>query len=125
MLADGFRDRRIDRDEFRQTDRFQRMSDHRRGSYDAETDVIGMQGMVPGEEIAQSTEIHAGHLGTIEDDMATGPLLGFFNNLLKPQRVKGIQMSGKGHHPDGRMIRDVEVQHKGLIGKRMEKVKRI
>ena len=124
-MADRLTDGRIDRDEFRQMDGFQCMPDHRRGSYDTETDVIGMQGMVPGEEIAQSTEIHAGHLGTIEDDMATGPLLGFFNNLLKPQRVKGIHMPGKGHHSDGRMIRDVEVPHKGLIGKRMERVKRI
>jgi hypothetical protein len=81
--------------------------------------------MVPRKKVAQTAQVHAAHLGTIEDDMVTGPLLGFFNNLLKPQRVKGIQMPGEGNHPGGRIIRDVEGQHKGFIGKRMERVKRI
>lgn len=123
-MTDRLRDGGIDRDEFRQMEGFQHMPDHRRGSYDTENNLIGMQGMVPGKEIAQSTEIHASHLGTIEDDMMTGPLLGL-NNLLKTQRVKGIHMPGKGHHPGGRMIRDVEVQHTGFIGKKEERVKSI
>jgi hypothetical protein len=79
--------------------------------------------MVPRKEVAHTTKIHAGHVGTTEDDVATGSLLGFFNNQLKPQRVKGIQMPGKGQNSSSRMIGDVEVQHKGFIGKNVERVK--
>ena len=106
-------------------DGFQRLPDHRRGSYDTETDLIRMQGMVPGKKIAQSPEIHAGHLGTFEDNMVTGPLLGSSDNFLKPQRVKGIHMPGKGQYSSGRIFRDEEVQHKSFIGKQEERVKNL
>ncbi len=118
-----FRDRRIDRNEVCQPQGFQGMPNHRGRSYDTETHLIDMQGVVPRKEVAHSTKIHAGHVGKIKDDMVTGPLLGLRNNVFKPQVAKRIHMSRKRQSFGGWMIRDVEVQHEGFIGKKGERVK--
>ena len=99
------------------------MPDHGGRSHDTETHLIDMQSMVPREEVAHSAKVHTGHAGKIKDDVATGALLGLRNNVFKPQGLKGIKMPGKGQDSSGRMIRDVEVQHKGFIGKNVERVK--
>lgn len=69
------------------------MPNHGGRSDDTKMHLIDMQGMVPRKEVAHTTKIHAGHVGKIEDDVATGSLLSLLKYLLKPQRVKGIQMS--------------------------------
>ena len=99
------------------------MPDHGGRSHDTETHLIDKQSMVPRKEVAHSAKVYAGHAGTIEDDVVTGALLGLRNNVFKPQGLKGIKMPGKGQDSSGRMIRDVEVQHKGFIGKNVERVK--
>ena len=93
MLADRFRDRRIDRNEVCQPEGFQGMPHHRGRSDDTETHLIDMQGVVPRKEVAHSPKIHAGHVGKIKDDMMTGPLPGLCNNVFKPQVAKRIHMS--------------------------------
>ena len=99
------------------------MPDHGGRSHDTETHLIDMQSMVPREEVAHSAKVHTGHAGKIKDDVATGALLCLRNKVFKSQGLKGIQMPGKGQDSSGRMIRDVEVQHKGFIGKNVERVK--
>jgi len=123
MMTDRFRNGRMDRNEFRQMERFHRITDHGGRSHDTETHLIDMQRMVPRKKVAHSAKVHGGHVGKIEDDVATGSLLGLLNKFFKPQGLKGIQMSGKGQYSGGRMIGAVKVLHKRFIGKTEERVK--
>ena len=124
MVTDGFRNRRIDRNEFRQMKRFHRIADHGGRGHDTEAHLIDMQSVVPGEKVAHSSKVHGGHVGKIEDDVAAGSLVGLLNEFFKPQGLKGIQVSGKSQYSRGRVLGTIEVLHKRFIGNKERRVKR-
>lgn len=122
MMTDRFRNGRIDRNEFRQMERFHRIANHGGRCHDTETHLIDMQSVVPRKKVAYSAKVHGCHVGKIEDDVATGSLLGLLNKFLKPQGLKGIQMSGKSQDSRSWMVGAIEVLHKRIIGKKEERV---
>lgn len=123
MMTDRFRNGRIDRNEFRQMERFHRIANHGGRGHDTETHLIDMQSVVPRKKVAYSAQIHGSHFGKIEDDVAAGSLLGLLNNFFKSQGLKGIQVSRKSQYSSGRVFGTIEVLHERFIGNKEERVK--
>ncbi len=104
-------------------ERFHRIANHGGRGHDTEPHLVDLQSVVPRKKVAYSAQVHCGHFGKIEDDVAAGSLLSLLNNCFKSQGLKGIQVSRKSQYSSGRVFGTIEVLHERFIGNKEKRVK--